>query len=150
MSPPLPDDGYLYEIGEALGGFTLRRWKRKPTETRRTEPPTVKAPPLQPTPAAAPAKTVGGREAANLRYTWYEQLIADGLYDLVGTAHMLAKCDFHVGYQFLADQMTGISAGTVRRHIDIMVERGHLVRHHGKGRQGMAAVNRYKMVLRGT
>jgi hypothetical protein len=42
-----------------------------------------------------------GKKHAHHRYEWYEQIAANGLEYLIGTAHFIAKEDFRIGYDRL-------------------------------------------------
>jgi hypothetical protein len=88
-----------------------------------------------------------GERAANRRYQWYEQIIADSCRHLVGTAHEIARSGFQIGIDELARRIRA-SEATARRERDELIERGHLIKFSGRGRRGKEACNRYGMVVK--
>ncbi len=88
-----------------------------------------------------------GEKAANRRYQWYEQIIADGCRHLVGAAHEIARSGFQIGIDELARRICA-SEATARRERDELIKRGHLIKFSGRGRRGKEACNRYGMVLK--
>jgi hypothetical protein len=84
-----------------------------------------------------------GKTYAHHRYQWYEQIIADGLHDHVGIAHMIAKNDFCVTYEQLARGLK-VSLSTAERLVRKLLKHGHLKVESGKAGR---VTNRYKPVL---
>ena len=72
-----------------------------------------------------------GKKYAHQRYQWQEQIIADGLHDHVGIAHMIAKEGFCVTYEQLASHCK-ISTRTAERYVNTLVEHGHLRKVSGR------------------
>jgi len=84
-----------------------------------------------------------GTKHARLRFTWYEQITADGLYDLVGVSHAIAQRDFCITSDQLATTLK-VSVATAERLVKKLTERGHLKKVSGKAGR---VPNRYEPIL---
>jgi hypothetical protein len=84
---------------------------------------------------------------AHQRYSWYEQIIADGLHDLVGVAHVIAQNDWIIGYDRLASSLRVHRTGVISK-VQELVDRGHLTKMKGAASRGKEAANIYGMVIK--
>ena len=72
---------------------------------------------------------------------WYDQIVADGLFDHVGVAHQIAKEGWLATHEHIASRLK-VSKATVRRYIETLIARGHMEAKRGNGK-GIHAANTY-------